>query len=161
MLEDRYYMRRSPFDARRSATLILVIINVVAFVVQQLLYNRFSTDSIDHYGALSLTGLKQGFVWQLISFQFMHAGLLHLLSNCLVIYVFGRPVEEALGRGPFLALYFSSGIIGGLFQALAGLLLGGLFAAPVVGASAGAFGLTAAFAMLFPDQMLLFFFIIP
>ena len=54
-------------------------------------------------------------------------------------------------------------MIGGLFQALAGVLLGGSFAAPVVGASAGAFGLVAAFATLYPERplMLLLFFIIP
>ena len=63
----------------------------------------------------------------------------------------------------FLTLYFTSGVIGGLFQALAGVLLGGAFAAPVVGASAGAFGLVAAFATLYPERplMLLLFFIIP
>src|SRR5205823_3137116 len=42
-----------------------------------------------------------------------------------------------------------------------GIVLGGQFAGPVVGASAGAFGLTAAFALLYPDQILLLFFIIP
>jgi membrane associated rhomboid family serine protease len=77
--------------------------------------------------------------------------------------VFGKEVEETLGRPSFLTLYFASGVIGGLFQALAGVLFGGAFAAPVVGASAGAFGLVAAFASLYPERplMLLLFFIIP
>jgi hypothetical protein len=72
-------------------------------------------------------------------------------------------VEETLGRISFLTLYFTSGVIGGLFQALAGVLLGGAFAVPVVGASAGAFGLIAAFAVLYPERplMMLLFFIIP
>jgi hypothetical protein len=93
----------------------------------------------------------------------MHGGWLHLLLNCWAIYVFGREVEETLGRNIFLTLYFTSGVIGGLFQALAGVLLDGRFAAPVVGASAGAFGLVAAFAVLYPERplMLLLFFIIP
>ena len=85
----------------------------------------------------------------------MHGGWLHLLLNCWAIYVFGRELEDALGRGRFLALYFASGVIGGLFQALIGVLLGGVFAAPVVGASAGAFGLVAAFATLFPERPLM------
>jgi hypothetical protein len=90
----------------------------------------------------------------------MHASPWHLLGNCVVIYFLGRPVEEALGRRPFLALYFLSGTLGGLLQAAAG-LMPGQAAVEVVGASAGGFGLTAAFAMLFPDQLLLFFFILP
>ena len=112
---------------------------------------------------MSVEGLRHGFVWQLLTYQFMHGGWLHLLLNCWAIYVFGREVEETLGRNSFLTLYFTSGVIGGLFQALAGVLLGGAFAAPVVGASAGAFGLVAAFAMLYPERplMLLLFFIIP
>jgi membrane associated rhomboid family serine protease len=162
MLEDRYYMRRPALGLRWSATLVLLVVNVVAFVLQNVLY-RFSNFPTDDYFALSVEGLRHGFVWQLLSYQFMHGGWLHLLLNCWAIYVFGREVEETLGRNRFLTLYFTSGVIGGLFQALAGVLLGGAFAAPVVGASAGAFGLVAAFATLYPERplMLLLFFIIP
>jgi len=69
--------------------------------------------------------------------------------------------DEALGRKPFLTLYFSGIIIGGLLQALAGVLVEAYFGGPVVGASAAAFGLAAAFAMLFPERVLLLFFVIP
>jgi membrane associated rhomboid family serine protease len=161
MLDDRYYMRRSSFDARRSATVLLIIVNVVAFVVQLILYSRFGARLTNSYGALSLEGLKQGYLWQILSFQFMHSGPWHLLCNCVVIYLFGRAVEEAVGRGAFLALYFLSGSIGGLLQALGGLVAPNLFGGLVIGSSAGGFGLTAAFAMLFPDQLILLFFILP
>jgi membrane associated rhomboid family serine protease len=155
-------MRRPAFRFRWSATVVLLLVNVVAFIIQNALY-RFSSIPTDKWFALSVEGLRQGFVWQLLNYQFMHGGWLHLLLNCWAIYIFGREVEEALGRNTFLTLYFTSGIIGGLFQALAGVLLGGNFAAPVVGASAGAFGLVAAFATLYPERplMLLLFFIIP
>jgi membrane associated rhomboid family serine protease len=171
MLEDRPYMRRvSPFGQRRSATVTLLLVNIAAFLLQ-LFLPRFLPVSVasrfDDYFALSADGLRQGYLWQLITFQFMHANWMHLFGNCLAIFVFGREVEEALGRKNFLTLYFSSGIIGGLLQALAGAVLGMhyeryySFAAPVVGASAGAFGLTAAYALLFPDRVLLLFLIIP
>jgi membrane associated rhomboid family serine protease len=159
MLEDRYYMRRSPFEVRRSAALMLVIINILAYVLQLVLESR--VPDTFYYGALSLEGLKHGYLWQLLSFQFMHANLMHLLGNCFVIYVFGRATEEALGRRAFWTLYFASGVIGGMIQVLAGLAMPAAFGGPVLGASAGAFGLTAAFAMLFPDQTILLFFIIP
>jgi rhomboid family protein len=163
MLEDRHYMRQPSFRSRRSATVILLIINVVAFVIQSIRYGYPPVLPLGDYFALSADGLRHGYVWQLLTFQFMHGGLIHLLLNCWAIYIFGREVEEALGQKSFLALYFSSGIIGGLFQALAGVLLGGNFAGPVVGASAGAFGLVAAFAVLYPERplTLLLFFIIP
>jgi len=168
MLEDRNYMRRPSFGPQRSATVVLVIVIVLAFVVQQVL-ERSSSFPVGRYLYLSLDGLKHGYVWQLLSFQFLHSNLLHLAGNCLVIFFLGLPVEDALGRKSFLTLYFTSGIVGGLCQTLAGVLASAIslqphasyFSAPVVGASAGAFGLTAAFALLFPDQILLMFMIIP
>jgi len=112
--------------------------------------------------------LERGYVWQLVTYQFMHGGILHLVLNCWAIFVFGREVEAALGRKSFLTLYFSSGIIGGLFQAALGKALADLFhnpsyLGPTVGASAGAFGLVAAFAMLYPERplVMLIYFIIP
>ena len=162
MLEDRYYMRRPAFRGPWSATMALLVVNVVAFIIQSAV-ERFTTFRINDWFALSVDGLRHGFAWQLLTYQLMHGGWLHLLLNCWAIYVFGREVEETLGRISFLTLYFTSGVIGGLFQALAGVLLGGAFAVPVVGASAGAFGLIAAFAVLYPERplMMLLFFIIP
>ncbi|MCX6922152.1 MAG: rhomboid family intramembrane serine protease [Verrucomicrobia bacterium] len=155
-------MRRPTFGSPWSATMVLLVVNVVAFILQNVL-TRFSSFHTDAWFALSVAGLRHGYVWQLLTYQFMHGGLIHLLLNCWAIFVFGREVEETLGRKRFLTLYFSSGVIGGLFQALSGLLLDGRFAAPVVGASASAFGLVAAFAMLYPERLLtlLILFIIP
>lgn len=161
-------MRQSSFDTRRSATMWLLIANVVAFLLECVRYGYPPHFLSGDYLALSWSGLKHGYVWQLLSFQFLHAGLLHLIVNCWAIFAFGREVEIALGAKRFLILYFSSGIIGGLFQAFAGSLAdvfpwAGPFAAPTVGASAGALGLVAAFATLFPERLLtlLLFFIIP
>jgi membrane associated rhomboid family serine protease len=160
MLEDRFYLRREGFQPHRSATLLLVILNVVAFALQ-FAVPKFSRFPITDYFALGARGLHDFQLWQLLTFQFMHGGPVHLLLNCLAIYMLGREVEEALGRPRFLILYFSSGAIGGLVQALAGVLLENRFGGTVMGASAGAFGLAAAFAMLYPEQMLFLFAFIP
>src|SRR5215472_13501189 len=163
MLEDRSYMRRRSFETWASATMLLVILNIGVFILQCAHYGYPPNPLPGDYFALSLEGLRKGYVWQVITFQFMHGGLAHVLLNCLAIFMFGREVEQALGRKGFFALYFGSGIIGGLLQIAAGLLFGGRFAAPVVGASAGGFGLIAAFATLFPERslVLLVFYIIP
>jgi len=156
-------MRREPFDSWKSATLTLVVLNIAAFVAQCFYYGfPIHIPPGDRF-ALSTSGLRHGYVWQLLSFQFMHGGIFHLLFNCLAIFMIGRDVEEVLGKKSFLTLYFTSGIFGGLVQALAGVLFGGRFAAPVVGASAGAFGLVAAFASLFPERSVtvLLFYVLP
>jgi membrane associated rhomboid family serine protease len=132
-----------------SFTVALLIVNAAVFIVQLAALNSLSGAEIEgRYFALSLTGLEHGFVWQLLTFQFMHAGWMHLIFNSLAIYFFGRPVETVLGRRHFLTLYLASGIIGGLVQMLFALLIPQYFDAPVVGASAGASGLVAAFAIL-------------
>ena len=160
MLDDRSYMRQTPFESRRTATMVLLMVNAAAYLLQ-IAVTRFSDFPAEYYFALSLGGLKHGYVWQLLSYGFMHGGLMHLLFNCWAIYVFGLDVEAALGWPRYLTLYLASSILGGLAQAAAGLALGGIFASPVVGASAAAFGLVAAFALLFPDRVILLFFIIP
>ncbi|MHB8521511.1 MAG: rhomboid family intramembrane serine protease [Limisphaerales bacterium] len=165
MLDGRDYMRSSPGGSRWSATVILLMVNTVAFVAQSVLqyYAPALDDKTRHYFYLSTTGLAHGFVWQLITFQFLHGGFWHLAFNLLVLYFFGRAIEAALGPNRFLKLYFMSGVVGGLFQMLLAWLLPAHFGGAVVGASAGIFGLVAAFATLFPEQelTLLLFLIIP
>ena len=164
MLEDRDYMRQPEYGRRRSLTVALIVVNAIVFLFKLLVSGYSHSLFIEnHYFALSVEGLTHGFVWQLLTFQFMHAGLLHLVVNCWAIYVFGRAIEETIGSKKFLILYLSSGVVGGIFQVLAAFLWPGLFGGPVVGASAGAFGLVAAFAVLFPERelTLLLFFIIP
>jgi len=155
MLEDRSYMRRPSYGPRYSATTLIVVVNVIAFILQNIMSRGFANT----YFALSVDGLRHGMIWQLISFQFMHANLMHLLGNCFAIYMFGRAVEETLGQKSFLTLYFASGVIGGLCQSLLLMLMRDPVS--VMGASAGAFGLTSAFAALFPESILLLFFILP
>src|ERR1051326_3893206 len=164
-LADRYYMRdpagenRHRFPLAWSMWLILLVLNVVVFFVQ------FSDGENSHrafveYGALSLEGLKRGFVWQLLTFQFLHGGLAHLVLNSVVLYSFGRPLEEFLGKRAFLNLYLLSGFAGGIAQVLLG-LVSPRFAGPMVGASAGICGLVAAFALLSPQSTIYLFFVIP
>jgi membrane associated rhomboid family serine protease len=151
-----------------SWTIAVIVINVVAFLLECAFSShpfKLTPDNpfLDQYLALSLTGIKHGMIWQLLTYQFMHGGFLHIFFNCWMIYVFGRILEDMLGGRTFLLILLSSGVVGGLFQVIAALLWPQWFDGPVVGASAGAFGLVAAFATLFPERelFLLLFFVIP
>ena len=177
MIEDRDYMRqpeyhdsgwRPAFRFRWSWTVGLLLVYVVVFVAEILVSpvprlfipgNAFCNE----YFALSTEGIEHGYVWQLVTYQFMHAGWLHILGNSWVIFMFGREMEAMLGGKKYLALVFSSGIVGGVFQVLVALLWPQYFGGAVVGASACAFGLVAAYATMFPERelTLLLFFIIP
>ena len=54
----------------------------------------------------------------LVTYQFLHGDILHLLSNMLFLWVFGDNVEDAMGHVKFLAFYLLCGIAGGFAHAL-------------------------------------------
>jgi membrane associated rhomboid family serine protease len=160
MLSERDHKQQPTRRWKLSATVVLVALNIVAFLFQYSLLPKLIEPG---YLALSLEGLQHGFFWQLLTYQFMHGGIMHLLLNCWALFIFGRGVEWAVGKTRFLTLYFSGGVIGGLLQVMASFLWPNYFGGASVGASAGIFGVVAAFAMLFPDEQLimLLFFVIP
>jgi len=174
MLEDRDYMRQPEFGGSRwsgrfglqwSVTLCFLIAYLAVFLTE-LLLGKVAPQAgyaFFHYLALSNDGLTHGYVWQLVTYQFMHAGWLHLFFNCWAIYVFGLALETELGSRRFILLMLSSGIAGGIVQSLMGVVWPAYFGGAVVGASACAFGLVAAFAMLYPNNELtmLIFFVLP
>ena len=83
---------------RWSWTLGLVLVNVAVFLVESAFSSRPQVREFCYqYLALSLSGLKHGYVWQLVTYQFMHASFQHILFNCWGIFVFGRVIEELLG----------------------------------------------------------------
>ena len=163
MIGDRDYMRQPEYGAIHvSWTVILLIVNAVAFVAQQV-WTNFGNGwpILAQYGALSLDGMRHGYYWELLTFQFMHANWLHLLGNSLAIYFFGRSVETVLGRNRFLALYFLSGILGGVAQILFNLAVH-TEDVSILGASAGAYGLVAAFAVInWTETFTLLFYFFP
>src|SRR5687768_1757185 len=162
MLEDRSYMRADPHRSRWSATVLLIIAVTVCFALQVIASFYFNAGNwIAEHIALSTDGLREGFIWQLLSFQFLHAGLMHLLFNLLTLWFFGRPVEERIGSRSFLKLYFISGAAGGLLQAGLGWLPGDHFGHITYGASAGICGLISAFALIEPHAEIRVWFILP
>lgn len=162
MFEDRDPMRRNPISRYWSATISIIAVNVVVFLIQLQQGGVETNSRFNRLFELSLDGLRAGHVWQLVTYQFMHASWLHLFVNSWAIFVFGRALETVIGKRRMLFMYFLSGVAGGLLQSLWSFLLP-QFDGPVVGASAGAMGLVAAFAVLFPNQrlFLLLFFVIP
>src|SRR5687767_706795 len=114
MLEDRSYMHSGEgWKNQRSATIILLILNAVIFILHEGI-RFYAKHDIATYLGLQLNDVARGWVWQLITFQFLHAGWLHIILNSLGLYIFGRIVEDTLGRKRFLIVYLGAGVCGGL-----------------------------------------------
>jgi membrane associated rhomboid family serine protease len=90
-------------------------------------------------------GLADGEWWRLITAAFLHGSVIHIGMNMLVLWIIGAPIEQAIGRGRFIALYLVSGLAGSA---------GALLLDPdaiTVGASGAIFGLLGA-ALIFEWQ---------
>lgn len=137
----------------RLLTKILIGINLAVFLVQLSkgdpsgLTNRF-TNRFDLIGQayvpeLGAQGIAQGQWYRLLTAMFLHGNYIHILFNMLSLWWIGGPLEAALGRARYLALYFASGLAGGALTYLV--------AAPnqaSLGASGAIFGLFGATAVL-------------
>ncbi len=86
------------------------------------------------YGPL----VAQGDWWRLVTAGFLHGSLVHIFFNMLMLWWFGRPLEELLGRGRFIAVY----LIAVLAGSAGALLLSS--DVPTLGASGGVFGILGA-----------------
>lgn len=92
--------------------------------------------------------------WTFVSYMFVHAGLLHLLMNMLMLFVFGGPVEARMGSRAFILYYLFCGVGAAIFSmGLTGLM----HVAPFVGASGAVLGVALAFATYWPDAELILF----
>lgn len=162
-LADREY-QKSMSSGRPSlppVTKALIAVNAVIFIIDYLLRPDQggmpgpSLGPLVDFGAFTVAeGLLGGRIWELITFQFLHESLGHVLFNMVGVYVFGPWVERWWGSRRFLAYYLLCGVAGALFFSL---LMGvGLLPnshpqySQLVGASAGVFGLVFAVYRLAP-----------
>lgn len=164
---------RPRFAFTLSVTMWIIIVNVAVF----LLAGRGTPLGkwvYDHgHFATYWMGWPYLEVWRLITFQFLHADLTHIVFNMIGFYVFAPTVEQHLGRKRFLAFYLVCGICGGLMYLMLNALGFGadkilhiksvpvlLFndvKMPLVGASAGVFGVIMACAYIVPNERVIVF----
>ena len=101
--------------------------------------------------------VKEGYIWQLATYMFLHGGLFHILFNMFALYIFGGDIERAWGTKEFIKYYFITGIGAGV----ASFLLSFNASTTTIGASGAIFGLLAAFALMFPDRIIYLYFLFP
>ena len=138
-------------------TLALIVANVVGYLLQSGLPGIVAPFALWPLGSDAATGGQVSFApWQLVTYAFLHGGLLHLGFNMLALYMFGSAVERVFNERRYLAYYFVCVVAAGLTQLGFAALTNEIY--PTVGASGGVFGLLLAYAIYFPHNrvMLLF-----
>ncbi len=159
---DREHSPYYSFSPHPSLTPIvrgLIIANIVAFGLQLVFGWFLKLDLAEYLGLNPIALLKQGRIWQLVTYGFLHSTdyPLHIIFNLLFLYWFGRDVELTLGRKRFLVFYFTAIIVAGLaFCAVHRALV-----TYVIGASGGIMAIMVVYAIYWPNRTVLFFFLFP
>ena len=148
--------RRTRLFTRAGIDVVTVVVglNLGVFVYMASL-SQAGLLSFIEWGAISIDGLKQGAWWQPVTHLFLHGGDLdpamrvtHLGLNMLVVYHVGKELLLDVGTKQWSAIYFFSGVLGGLFQILV------TKDSPLLGASGAAFGLITAYGSIHSHELL-------
>jgi membrane associated rhomboid family serine protease len=151
----QYQARYMTFGGRgiTPAVKFLLIVNTGVFAIQ-----TFADDRITFlFGLVPRLIWQDYYFWQLFTYQFLHGGFFHLLFNMLALWMFGCDLERRWGSVFFLKYFFVSAVGGGILNAL---LLPNQVA-PSIGASGGIYGILLAYGLIYPNQIVYFYFLFP
>ncbi len=151
----RYYGRPS-FGFGPSLTewvKILLIANVAVFLVQMIAGPSFTR----MFGLVPADVLGKLRLWQLVTYMFLHGGFFHILFNMLILWMFGSEMERTWGPDTFIRFYFFTGIGAGVLS----WITAPSSTSVTIGASGALFGILLAYAMTYPNRMVLIYFLFP
>jgi membrane associated rhomboid family serine protease len=135
----------------------LIIANVAVFLLQWFA-GAFAPGVMDRGFGLVPYNITHSFmIWQFFTYMFLHGGVLHILFNMLMLYMFGNELERLWGASQFLRYYFITGIGAGVCSYIVGIN------SPVstIGASGAIYGLLLAYGLTYPNRIVYFSFLFP
>lgn len=132
-------------------SLVLLTINIALFVLMSIVEVRSgrgadsfiqsaSSGVLNDFGALVPSLVRGGQWWRLVTFNFLHIGLVHLMFNSSALFSIGPQVEEAFGSQKFVFIYIGTGVASGIASYL-------FLPAGTAGASGAIFGLIGVMAV--------------
>ena len=160
-------MRRTPATSTYSfgpgpltpAIKTLIAINVAAFLV------ALVVPAVTRLlGLRPADVIERQYVWQLVTYMFLHGGIFHILFNMLALWMFGVELERMWGSRYFTKFYFIAGG-GAALTTLAVSFVPGfggeVYGALTIGASGAVYGVLLAYALYFPHRPIYMYFVFP
>jgi membrane associated rhomboid family serine protease len=132
----------------------IILANVAVFLGQLLLPGLVD---VRIFGLVPHMLVNNFTIWQLVTYMFLHGGFWHIFLNMFILWMFGTRLEGAWGTREFVKYYFLTGIAAGVANVFWN--FGSL--APTIGASGAIYGLLAAFALFYPDELIYLYFLFP
>ena len=131
----------------------LMILMGAVFLLQMIVRRWFNI----YLGLVPLLVWEKYYVWQLVTYIFLHGGITHLLFNFLALWMFGGELESYWGPKKFLFYFLFCGIGAGICT----VVFSPYQFIPTIGASGSIYGLLLAFGWLFPNRPIYIYFLFP
>ena len=144
----------TPFNITNGIKKI-ILINIIIFILTEVLGQRSSFFMM--FGLVPHSITNEFKLWQIFTYMFMHGGVLHILFNMVILWVFGKDLEIEWGENNFFVFYLICGMGAGLVTYLFNIHSFN----PVVGASGAIYGLLAAYGLSYPNRIIYFYFYFP
>lgn len=138
---------------------ILLLVQLVGYVVMLLLGEGENALLLQRYGFLSPAFVAKGWVWQLLTYPFLHRGpdLFGLLFDMLLLWQLGGIFARRWRATHFLFFYMASAVGGGIVDTLLYVALPDTFSFTMGGAIASTMGLMVAYWVVFGKQLVSLF----
>lgn len=139
----------------------LIWANVAMFVLQAVGGARLTI----LLGLTPAAVVEQWWIWQPVTYMFLHGGVGHLLFNMLALWMFGVELERTWGTIFFTRYYFVTGVGAAVITVAVALLpfavADQMYFIPTVGASGAIYGLLVAYALYYPDRPIYMYLLFP
>ena len=155
-----YVNRYVPSNRFPTGLKWLLIANSAIFLASYLLRTTSFGGLFENFKLVPAQVVQTFALWQPFTYMFLHAGPWHLIWNMLALWMFGAEMERLWGTPKFIRFYLICGVCAALTVIIAAYLFGGTEIA-TVGSSGAVLGILAGYAVMFPDQTILFGFLIP
>lgn len=133
------------------------------FVVQHVADQFFGMNLLGAFALTPAAFINQRYFWQIFTYAFLHADVMHLFLNLMMLAFIGGELEAAWGTQRFLRYYFFCSVSAGFLYIFLTIFAfhGEVLHMPMVGASGAIYGLLMAYGLIFGERVLLFMMLFP
>ncbi|MBN1754820.1 rhomboid family intramembrane serine protease [bacterium] len=132
------------------AVKFIIGICIFFFLLQMFMPNQL----LNYLALVPALVLRKFFIWQLVTYMFLHGSFMHLFFNMFALFMFGTAMENTWGTKKFLQYYFVTGIGAGIIWTI-------FNSVPTIGASGAIYGLLLAYGITYPNRYIYVYFMIP
>jgi membrane associated rhomboid family serine protease len=153
----------APTPAVKTLLIVTIGLFIAQYVAEFIPFGEYGNvnGAVIWYFGMTPAHVFRGYLWQPLSYMFLHGGFMHLIFNMLAVWMFGVDLERRWGKTAFYRYYFVCGVGAALTTLFVSLLplasTRAIYVIPTIGASGSVYGLLLAYAMFFPNRIIYYF----